>query len=189
MRFAGTGLRSGKDGRGSQGKRSDANWEGARYRPGGGLGRERMSSYMVKEPAAVPAAEEFEKSFAAAIDGLLAEGEVGSKRRKGTTIRSHHDQIMALRVKGWTWEAIADRLGKAGIKVSARTLRIETKAAEAEPKRKRSGQQGRRLTVNSGSAPAQSRPSPVVLPEVGEVADAKPRRTDADFFDLNKVDN
>jgi hypothetical protein len=148
-----------------------------------------MTGNMVKEPDAAPAAEEFEKSFGAALDGLLAEGSVGSKRRKGETIKAHKDQIAALRLKGWTWESIAKRLGEVGVKVSARTLRIETMAAQAEAKRKRAVSKGRRVTVNSGSAPAQSQTAPVVQPEVDEAAKVKPRRTDSDFFDARKVDN
>jgi hypothetical protein len=148
-----------------------------------------MTMNMVKEPDAAPAVEDFGTSFGAALDGLLAEGSVGSKRRKGETIKAHKDQIMALRVKGWTWDSIAKRLGEVGIKVSARTLRIETTAAQAEAKRKRVVPEGRRVTLNSGAGPARSQTAPVVQPEVDEAAKESPRRTDSDFFDLNKVDN
>jgi hypothetical protein len=126
----------------------------------------------------VSMADEAEE-LSGALDRLLTEGRVGTKGRKGDTIRRNRERIVALRAQGWTWDALAKQLASVGFKVSARTLRVETTAAIAEAKKKRPN-------LKAVAAPKPAAKPPNVAEASATDAKAKPHSTEANFHKIDK---
>lgn len=59
----------------------------------------------------------------------------GRRQTKGEQICEHRKLIVALRAKGWTWDAIAEKLTALGLAVTGRTVRVALRATKAKTKR------------------------------------------------------
>jgi hypothetical protein len=130
------------------------------------------------------ASESLDAAIEAAIAQALEGDEVpaGAGTTKSGRVRRHKDGILALKARGWTWEAIAKKLAAAGLEVSARTVRLEIDKAKKRPEK---ATQLRRARV---AAPKAKTPS--VAPAAPTVQDrAAPfHGTEADFYTIKEGD-
>lgn len=126
----------------------------------------------------------------ALADALTSAKSAPGDQTKGARVRKQREAIDALRATGKTWEQIANVLSAGGLKVSARTVRLEmTKdrktakkgakvAANSKPERRTEAahttQQVKKLAANMASAEGEH----VVKPA-----------TEAGFYDAGGVEN
>jgi hypothetical protein len=123
--------------------------------------------------------------LAEALEGDEVPGRAGATT-KSARIRRHKDVILALKEKGWTWEAIAKKLASAGLDVSARLVRLETKKGPKATQRRTV-----RHTPTKRSEPAVAeKKAPAAAKKVAESQPeaATPRSTAGDFFTVKPED-
>jgi uncharacterized lipoprotein len=117
------------------------------------------------------------------LDRLLEKGHVGTKGQKAARIHRNREKLVALHTQGWSWDRLAQALGEAGFKVSARTLRVETLAAAAKTKKKQP-----KATPHAARKP-ERKPAvapPEVVVEVPSVEKAKPHGTESHFYKIDE---
>ena len=109
--------------------------------------------------------------------------------KKGDLLAEYRDQILALKARGWTWDAIAREMKSGGFVVSAKTLRREVVglfgSAKASAQKKRGAHPSpRKRTPASASAPASAEVAQHPAP--GTVEKPKPPGTAAHFHTINE---
>jgi hypothetical protein len=106
-------------------------------------------------------------------------------------VRKQREAIDALRATGKTWEQIADVLSAGGLKVSARTVRLEMtkdrKTAKKGAKVAGNGKPARRRTEAAHTTPQVKKLAANVASTEGEHV-VKPA-TEAGFYDAGGVEN
>jgi hypothetical protein len=126
----------------------------------------------------------------ALADALALAKSAPGDQTKGARVRKQREAIDALRATGKTWEQIADVLSAGGLKVSARTVRLEMtkdrKTAKKGAKVAGNGKPARR-TEAAHTTPQVKKLAANVASTEGEHV-VKPA-TEAGFYDAGGVEN
>lgn len=126
----------------------------------------------------------------ALADALTSAKSAPGDKTKGARVRKQREAIDALRATGKTWEQIADVLSAGGLKVSARTVRLEMtkdiKTAKKGAKVAGTGKPARR-TEAAHTTPQVKKLAANVASTEGEHV-VKPA-TEAGFYDAGGVEN
>ena len=126
----------------------------------------------------------------ALADALTSAKSAPGDQTKGARVRKQREAIDALRATGKTWEQIADVLSAGGLKVSARTVRLEmTKDRKTAKKGASVAGNGKpaRRTEAAHTTPQVKKPAANVASTEGEHV-VKPA-TETGFYDAGGVEN
>ena len=126
----------------------------------------------------------------ALADALTSAKSAPGDQTKGARVRKQREAIDALRATGKTWEQIADVLSAGGLKVSARTVRLEmTKDRQTGKKGAKVAGNGKpeRRTEAAHTTPKVKKLAANVASTEGEHV-VKPA-TEAGFYDAGGVEN
>jgi hypothetical protein len=126
----------------------------------------------------------------ALADALSAVESSSDGQTKSARVRRHRDAIVALKAKNWSWERIAETLSAGGLKVSARTVRLEivgkVRSGKKGANSSRNGKANRR-TPEKRTAPASDKETGPAT-ETPVEAPAKIPTGDG-FYRAEEVDN
>ena len=131
--------------------------------------------------------DDLDTALAKALADALTSKSAPGDQTKGARVRKQREAIDALRATGKTWEQIADVLSAGGLKVSARTVRLEmTKDIKTAKKGAKVAGNGK-LARRTEAAHTTPQIKKLAANVAGEHV-VKPA-TEAGFYDAGGVEN